>query len=148
MKFSELVTLYFERFNAEQTLWGIYITIALGILAFFGTLRPSKKATTVALLFSVGFVAFAFVNAMALGYVVNVRAKIYCVVQHYHAHDSSEDQAVIEKVKPTVTELYSIWMLVIFHASCDLMVLAAIWRLAQHSQEKEPQTLDEQVAHP
>jgi hypothetical protein len=37
MDFKDLVSLYFERSNAIQTFWNFYLTVILGLSAFFGS---------------------------------------------------------------------------------------------------------------
>lgn len=134
VKFNELVTMYFERFNAMQTLWGIYITIALGLLAFFGTASRPRK-TFLAVVMSIGFAAFAVVNVMALSYVVETRTQLYGIIQSYPAAGAKDEAAVMDQVKATVTPMYPVWGLILFHAVADCGVLASFWIL---NREKSP----------
>ena len=60
---SDLIKMLLERGNALQQFWGFYITVSLGLIAFFGS---EKRSTTTASILSIGFIAFAFVNCSGM----------------------------------------------------------------------------------
>jgi hypothetical protein len=66
MEFKDFVSLYFERTNAMQTLWSIYITITLGLLGFLASVRLRTSRIALALFLCSVFAGFAWVNLDAL----------------------------------------------------------------------------------
>ena len=60
MNLSELIQLYFERSNALQSLWTLYVVIIGGLLAF-SSLRQRPDVWTTALV-AILFIIFAFRN--------------------------------------------------------------------------------------
>src|SRR5437763_11023455 len=95
MEFKDLLSLYFERSNAMQTFWGLYITIALGLLAFIGSVKVSrKKRMFLACILSAGFTGFAFVNAYALRDVTLERRAAYRLITDYRDKNPNAQQAI------------------------------------------------------
>lgn len=64
MNYSELVQLYFERSNALQAYWTLYVVIVGGVLAF-SSLRKQPAAVTT-LIVSILFALFAYENLDAI----------------------------------------------------------------------------------
>ncbi len=64
MNYHELIQLYFERSNALQSYWTLYVVIVGGVLAF-SSLRREPAALTTAIV-SVLFALFAFENLNAI----------------------------------------------------------------------------------
>jgi hypothetical protein len=52
---NEALSLFFERSNALQTYWNFHLTVILGLLAFFGTTRITRKTKTAAALVSAAY---------------------------------------------------------------------------------------------
>src|ERR1051325_3990651 len=73
----DLMPLVFERGNAMQSYWGFYITVVGALLAFFGSVR---RPISLAALFTVVFIAFAFVNASGMLQTAHEREAIYGIV--------------------------------------------------------------------
>jgi H+/gluconate symporter-like permease len=127
MAFKDLVSLYFERSNAMQTFWGFYITIVLGLLAFFGTAKPSPKKILLAGILSLGFIGFAVVNQDALHDVTHARVVTQRLIAEYQDTDPVK-QAAIDQIKTTITPPTESGVRV-FHICADIGVLIAIWSL-------------------
>ena len=64
MNYNELIQLYFERSNAMQQYWNLYVIIVGGILAF-SSLRKQPAAITTALV-CILFALFAYKNLDAM----------------------------------------------------------------------------------
>lgn len=130
----DLVSLYFERGNAMQTLWGLYITITLGLLAFFGAAKVSAKRYVLATILSIGFAGFAAVNQDALHDVTCARNAIRKIILDKEA-TTTEDKAlqylVTEIAPPTSTQVR------VFHIAADVSVLIALWTITLLKQ-REP----------
>ena len=128
MEFKDLVSLYFERANAMQIFWNFYVTIVLGLIVFFGSVKPSRSTTRVAAILSVAFVVFACVNLKAILGVTQQRCVAASLVRSSHS-DKATDQAAIAAIAksldpPTKGGVERL------HISVDLLTLAAVWSLA------------------
>ena len=64
MNYNELIQLYFERSNAMQQYWNLYVIIVGGVLAF-SSLRKQPAAITTALV-CILFALFAYENLDAM----------------------------------------------------------------------------------
>src|SRR6266705_2520584 len=64
MNYNELIQLYFERSNAMQQYWNLYVVIVGGVLAF-SSLRKQPAAITTALV-CILFALFAYENLDAM----------------------------------------------------------------------------------
>ena len=64
MNYSELIQLYFERSNALQAYWTLYVVIVGGLLAFSSLRKQSAALTT--LIVSILFALFAYENLDAI----------------------------------------------------------------------------------
>src|SRR3954469_4788805 len=64
MNYSELIQLYFERSNAMQQYWNLYVIIVGGVLAF-SSLRKQPAPITIALV-CILFALFAYENLDAM----------------------------------------------------------------------------------
>ena len=130
MEFKDLVTVYFERSTAMQTFWNFYLTVILGLLAFFGVMKPSAKSKNIALLMSVAFALFAAVNLNGLLGVTTQRRVSADLV--YSAPVDARYrplQSAINENPPPIG-----WVLAV-HLFGDVATIAAIWFLALRSAE-------------
>src|SRR3954465_11645675 len=62
MTFKDIVAQMFERGIAMPTFWGFYISISIGLIAFFGNAKRTPRLPVVAALLSFAFVVFAIIN--------------------------------------------------------------------------------------
>ena len=127
MEFKDLVATYFDRSNAMQAQWGAFITIVLGLLAVFATMKRSSRKTLLAMVLSLGFMAFAYENYDALYDIARARIATRNLIWASIGKDAAQ-QAIINCIKPTITPP-TIAGLRIFHFILDSVVLAAIWGL-------------------
>ena len=81
MEFKDLVTWYFERTNAMQTLWSIYVTIVLGLLGFLGSAKLKPPRLRILCILLIAFLGFAFVNCSALRSVTRQRETLVNLVR-------------------------------------------------------------------
>lgn len=132
MSLSQLVSLLLERGNAMQSFWGFYITVSLGLIAFFGS---AKRPRRLAALVSLTFVAFAYVNADSMTNIAKQRKflwnqlKVFSSVSPAAPAAGTLSEAVFAAgikglTKPVDSS--DIWK---FHIGCDIVVLAALWFL-------------------
>jgi hypothetical protein len=102
MNYRDLIQLYFERGNAMQNFWNLYVVILGGVLAF-SSLRKHPAPITTALVCLL-FALFAYENLGALHDVTAQRLAVLQAVKDFHPADSAgavaQTQALLE---PTLT---------------------------------------------
>jgi hypothetical protein len=131
MTLEQLVTLYFERTNAMDTLWSFYITVVLALLAFFGAYKGQmsfRKQVLLAAAMSLGFLGFAWQNLGALTETTITRVASRDLILVSAAGDPKAE-GQIEKLRPgidptTVSSLRAV------HLGSDALVVFWIWALA------------------
>ena len=129
MRYAELVQLYFERSNALQWYWTLYVVVIGGLLAF-SSLRKRPDVTT-ALLVSVLYVAFAYKN---LGAIREVTAQRFAVLTAMTeaaatgsgATDGVEVHRLRQLMEPTLAPTGDSGVRN-FHVACDGLTVAALW---------------------
>jgi hypothetical protein len=103
MTYSELIQLYFERSNAMQQYWNLYVVIVGGVLAF-SSLRKQPAAITT-LLVCILFGLFAYENLDAMK---DTTAQRFATVEAIKQFDSgaaagSPLKQVRDLLQPTLT---------------------------------------------
>lgn len=135
MSLSELVSQLLERGNAMQSFWGFYITVSLGLIAFFGS---AKRPRRLAALVSLTFVAFAYVNADGMTDIARQREFLWKQLDAFSAVSPAASAATAEgslsEAKfaagiKDVTKPPDSCEVLRFHIGCDIVVLAALWFL-------------------
>lgn len=127
MTFSDLVQLYFERSNALQWYWTIYVLVIGGMLAFSSLRKERDVITTVSI--TVLFCFFAFKN---LGAIHDVTVQRFAVLQAIKESSSSQNatdlQSVRKLLEPTlIAPAYE--GVRNFHMASDLLTVAALWAM-------------------
>jgi hypothetical protein len=127
MTFSDLVQVYFERSNALQWYWTIYVLVIGGLLAFSSLRKERDLVTTV--LITVLFCFFAYKN---LGAIHDVTVQRFAVLQAIKESSSSQNatdlQSMRNLLEPTlIAPAYE--GVRNFHAASDLLTVAALWAM-------------------
>lgn len=119
MEFSQILGAYFDRSSAMQTLWNFYVTIALALLAFFGSSTATHRKT-VAVFITVAYVAFAIVNLDAL---VDATRQRRTLQKTATSKASTEEEKSIAKTltPPRVASV------IVFHVCGDVLTIAGVW---------------------
>ena len=122
MTYGELMRLYFDRSNALQWYWTIYVVIIGGLLAF-SSLRQRPDLLT-AILVTILYAFFAYKNLGAIGDVTAQRQAIVQAIRDFHG-DLSTIQREIEPtlVSPPFEGVRN------FHLASDLLTIAALWAM-------------------
>jgi hypothetical protein len=129
MAFKDLVALSFERLNATQTYWGFYITIVLGLLAVFGTVRKSRAKRNLAAILSAGYLCFALVNLGGIIGATATRKAVYSLLMtSNYAEGQAVDQAQFRSLQSELKPS-PVWAFTLVHSIGDAGVLCAIWVL-------------------
>jgi len=129
----DLVSMYFERESAMQTLWQIYIGIAIGLLAFAGAVPNALKKNFLPIFLSVCFIGFAYVNGSAIHDVVKARHMLSDAITAEQPTDN-ENRALVNIVRKT--EVPSEGSTKFFCIGADIAVLAGIWGLVWSARSK------------
>jgi len=126
MKYDELIQLYFERSNALQAYWTLYVVILGGLLAF-SSLRKQPAALTTAMV-TLLFALFAFKNLDAIHDVTVQRVAVLDAIKQTDATASTEIQQLRTTLEPTLipATFASVKMT---HLPADLLTILALWAM-------------------
>jgi hypothetical protein len=125
MNYNELIQLYFERGNAMQNYWNLYVLIVGGILAF-SSLRKQPAAITT-LLVCLLFALFAYENLGAMKDCTAQRFAALAAVKQFDANGgaTTNPKPARNLLEPTLTP--ATWQSVkATHLTSDILTVAAL----------------------
>jgi hypothetical protein len=128
MTYSELVHLFFERSNATQQYWNLYVVIVGGLLAF-SSLRKQPAAMTTAIV-SILFALFAYKNLDAMHDVTRQRFATIQAIKDFDSSSAGQPTAKHQRdlIEPTLNP--ATWSSVqATHITSDLLTIAALWAM-------------------
>lgn len=123
MNYSELIQLYFERSNALQAYWTLYVVI-VGALLAFSSLRKHPAAITT-LIVSVLFVLFAYENHDAIQTATRQRLATLAAIKQT---DDAAAVSVRTLLEPTLTPATP-GSVRTTHLVSDLLTLLGLWAM-------------------
>jgi hypothetical protein len=128
VNYNELIQLYFERANAMQAYWNLYVVIVGGLLAF-SSMRKQPAVVTTALV-SILFALFAYKNLDAMH---DTTAQRFASLQAIKQFDSSGATAsgskeVRDLLEPTLTPA-TYESVRATHVTSDVLTIAALWAM-------------------
>ena len=124
MNYNELIQLYFERSNAMQQYWNLYVIIVGGVLAF-SSLRKQPAAITTALV-CILFGLFAYENLDAMKDTTAQRfATLEAIKQFDSAAAATPSRQVRDLLEPTLTPA-TFGSVKTTHIISDLLTIAAL----------------------
>ena len=128
MNYNELIQLYFERSNAMQQYWNLYVIIVGGVLAF-SSLRKQPAAITTALV-CILFALFAYENLNAMK---DTTAQRFATLEAINQFDSAAAAAIPSRqvrdlLEPTLTPA-TFGSVKVTHITSDLLTIAALWAM-------------------
>ena len=127
MNYNELIRLYFERSNAIQAYWNLYVVVVGGLLAF-SSLRQQPAAITT-LIVSVLFGLFAYENHDAIQIATGQRLATHAAITKFDAGDTVPSaKAVRDQLEPTLTPT-SHGGVRTTHLAGDVLVIAGLWAM-------------------
>jgi hypothetical protein len=126
-----LVQLFFDRAAAMQQFWGFYITVVLGLLAFFGSAARTRVNAAV---MTLGFIGFAWVNLDGLRDAAQQRVEVCTALAHGDCvrHAVFSATVLIRLATPPLNITLTaptVGSVVWFHRAADALTIAAIWYL-------------------
>ena len=129
MKYDALIQLYFERSNALQWYWTLYVVIIGGLLAFSSLRKQPDLVSTI--LITVLFSFFAYKNLDAIHDVTLHRfATLHAIKQAQPPTDAdtAEFKRLRNEIEPTLLppEYDGVRN---FHVASDVLTIAAVWTM-------------------
>jgi hypothetical protein len=127
MNYNELIQLYFERSNALQGYWNLYVVVVGGLLAF-SSLRKQPAAITT-LIVSALFCLFAYENHDAIQIATGQRLATHEAITKYDAGAAGPTaKSVRDVLEPTLTPA-SHGSVRTTHLTSDILVIAGLWAM-------------------
>src|SRR3954469_80253 len=125
MNYSELIQLYFERSNALQQYWNLYVVIVGGVLAF-SSLRKQPATITTALV-CILFALFAYENLDAMKDTTAQRLATLDAIKQFGsgAGAAAPSKQVRDLLEPTLTPA-TFESVKATHIISDLLTIAAL----------------------
>ena len=128
MNYSDLIHLYFERSNAMQAYWNLYVVIVGGLLAF-SSLRKQPAAITTAIV-SILFLLFAYKNLDAMHDVTVQRFATIEAIKHFDPNivgiTAARQQR--ELIEPTLTPA-TYGSVRATHVTSDILTILGLWAM-------------------
>ena len=125
MNYSELIQLYFERSNALQAYWTLYVVIVGGLLAF-SSLRQQPAALTT-LIVSILFALFAYENLNAIQATAAHRMATLAAIKASEA-TAGDVSRLRQELEPTLQPA-SHAATARTHLISDSLTIAALWAM-------------------
>ncbi len=127
MNYSELIQLYFERSNALQSYWNLYVVIVGGLLAFSSLRKNTAPLTT--LIVSVLFLLFAYENHDAIQVATRQRlATLEAIKQSNGELVAAGSRSVRDLLEPTLKPATP-GSVSTTHLVSDLLTVAGLWAM-------------------
>src|SRR6476660_5459508 len=128
MNYSELIQLYFERSNAIQAYWNLYVVIVGGLLAFSSMRKQPAAITT--LIVSLLFGLFAYENHDAIQIATGQRLAAHEAITKFDSSGATVPSArpVRDVLEPTLTPTSHSGVRTT-HLTSDILVIIALWTM-------------------
>src|SRR5436309_15936026 len=127
MNYNELIQLYFERSNALQGYWNLYVVVVGGLLAFSSLRKQPAIITT--LIVSLLFGLFAYENHDAIQVATGQRLATHEAITKFDPGAAAPSAQPLRNVlEPTLTPA-SHGSVRTTHLTSDVLVLAALWAM-------------------
>jgi hypothetical protein len=127
MNYNELINLYFERSNALQAYWNLYVVIVGGLLAFSSLRKQPAVVTT--LIVSVLFGLFAYENHDAIQVATGQRLATHEAITKFDLGAAGPSAKQLrDLLEPTLTPA-SHGSVRMTHLSSDILVIVALWAM-------------------
>ena len=121
MGYDQLIQLYFERSNALQAYWTLYVVIVGGLLAFSSMRKHPAPLTT--LIVSILFGLFAYENHDAIQ--TTTRQRLATLEAIKQSGDSSAVRTLLEPTMNPATP----GSVATTHIVSDLLTIAGLWAM-------------------
>ena len=119
MTHNELIQLYFERSNALQSLWTLYVVVIGGLLAFSSLRKQPDPVTTT--LVTILFAFFAYKNLDAIH---DITLHRFAVLEAIRKSASVGSEGILATLLPPAFEGVRT-----FHVASDLLTIVTLWAM-------------------
>jgi hypothetical protein len=127
MNYNELIQLYFERSNALQGYWNLYVVVVGGLLAFSSLRKQPALVTT--LIVSLLFGLFACENHDAIQVATGQRLATHEAITNFDPGAAGPTaKRVRDVLEPTLTPA-SHASVRTTHLTSDILVIAGLWAM-------------------
>ena len=126
MKYDELIQLYFERSNALQAYWTLYVVIVGSVLAF-SSLRKLPAAVTT-LIVTLLFGLFAYENMDAILTATRQRHATLAAIKQSDSTAAAEIKPLRDLLEPTLTPAAE-GAVQRTHLVSDLLTILGLWAM-------------------
>jgi hypothetical protein len=128
MNYNELIQLYFERSNALQAYWNLYVVVVGGLLAFSSMRKHPAMITT--LIVSILFGLFAYENHDAIQVATGQRLATHEAITKFDSTGATVPSAkqVRDLLEPTLTPATHSSVRTT-HLTSDILVIVALWAM-------------------
>ena len=130
MNYHDLLQHYFERSNALQNYWTLYVVVIGGLLAFSSIRKQGDRLTT--LLVSILFGFFAFKNLDAIHDVTVQRFAVLDAIKKLPA--TADAATAISAIEPTLLPP-AFEGIRSFHITSDVLTILALWSMERRRQK-------------
>lgn len=133
MNIHDILELNHNWFDSFFVLWGLYITLSVGILGYVGMATDSTTSSIVRVILILSFAMFAFVNWSAIDDVRQQREDIYLLGMDYLNLQNTRDlipqqKSQIEKILQN-SQPFGKYHVSYFHWFIDFLIILTIWFL-------------------
>ena len=137
MTYNDLMLLFFERSNALQAFWTIYVTVIGALVAFCATRTRVGLFTMVTI--TVGFVAFASVNLSGMRDIESQRLAAKEALKEFPLPEEKAERSKIEFAKSHLHDTLSppsVNSVTAFHILADVLTVSALWIMSYRKPER------------
>jgi hypothetical protein len=127
MNYNELIQLYFERSNALQGYWNLYVVVVGGLLAFSSLRKQPALITT--LIVSLLFGLFAYENHDAIQVATGQRLATHEAITKFDAAGAAPTAKQVRDVLEPTLMPASHASVRTTHLISDILVIAALWAM-------------------
>ncbi|HEX8342028.1 MAG TPA: hypothetical protein VF624_14070 [Tepidisphaeraceae bacterium] len=121
MQLTDLIQFYFDRSNALQNYWTLYVVVIGGILAFSTFRQRTSWVTT--LVVTILYCSFAYKN---LGAIEDASAQRLSILDSIRNAPGRDADAAVVNLLPNL-EAQANTAVRPFHLFCDALTVAALW---------------------
>ena len=135
MTYNDLLQHYFERSNALQNYWTLYVVVIGGLLAFSSIRKQGDKVTT--LLVSILFSFFAYKNLDAIQDVTVQRFALLDAIRKTppisaeRSEEAAERAKIVGTLKPPAFDGVRN-----FHITSDVLTVLALWSMERRRKRR------------
>ncbi len=138
LNYGQLIQGYFDRSNALQWYWTVYILVIGGVLAFSAFRQHREPVTTILVIILYG--CFAYKNLGAIETTLAERQAFVTAIQEYPTSATdAESKRVHDLLEPVLTT-QSYESVRNFHVTCDLLTVAFLLARELRRSKLEPRT--------